>query len=156
MAFRSGFANLAFLALLPVAAAAAETPATAPAAAPQPAAPPRSVFEIGNDGGATHLQSLLQCPASLDGYTRDDLRVYDGIGFDVSCNYHGPQSDVTIYLTRRAPALLAPAFRKRQAADRQAFSRCRGARRRHGAAARPGLEGGVLCPRRAAPSSTTC
>jgi len=113
MSFRSWLPVLVFLGLLPL-GAAADTPPAAGAATPPPAmapgAPPKSVFEIADDGTATHLQSQLQCPASLDGYTRDELRVYDGIGFDVSCNYRGPQSDVTIYLARHPVAQLAPAF----------------------------------------------
>ncbi len=75
-----------------------------------PAIPPRAIFEIADDGGALHQQSLMQCPANIDGYTRDQLHVYDKAGFDVSCNYRGPQSDITIYLTRRAPALWAQDF----------------------------------------------
>jgi hypothetical protein len=109
-ATRFGLVALAFLALQPV-CVRADTPSAASTAPPQGAAtPPAWVFQIGADGSAIHQQSLLQCPASLDGYTRDDLRVYDGIGFDVSCNYRGPQSDVTIYLTRRPAAMLQAAF----------------------------------------------
>ncbi len=72
--------------------------------------PPQAIFDIAADGGALHQQSQLQCPATLDGYTRHDLRVYYKAGFDVSCDYGGPQSDVTIYLTRQDPSRLAVVF----------------------------------------------
>jgi hypothetical protein len=75
-----------------------------------PVIPPKAIFEIADDGGALHQQSLMQCPAKLDGYTRDQLHVFDKAGFDVSCNYRGSQSDVTIYLTRRASAQFAQDF----------------------------------------------
>ena len=113
MAFqRRGIFVLALLASLSSAGWADTAPAPQSALTPPagPVIPPKAIFDIADDGGALHQQSLLQCPANLDGYSRDVLHVYDKAGFDVSCNYRGPQSDVTVYLTRRPPEQLAQDF----------------------------------------------
>ena len=104
---------IAVLLWLPASLVRADTapaPQSAQTLNARPAAPPQSIFALAADGGALHQQSQLQCPATLDGYSRHDLRVYDKAGFDVSCDYGGPQSDVTIYLTRRDPAQLPAVF----------------------------------------------
>ncbi|HEY1632407.1 MAG TPA: hypothetical protein VGF56_13905 [Rhizomicrobium sp.] len=63
---------------------------------------PRGVFVLGDSGNATHLQTGWQCPARFGDYRRDDLRVYDAYGLDVSCDYALPgEGSITLYLTKR-------------------------------------------------------
>ena len=63
---------------------------------------PRSVFVLDDSGNATHLQTGWQCPARFGDYRRDDLRVYDAHGLDVSCDYALPgEGSITLYLTKR-------------------------------------------------------
>jgi hypothetical protein len=71
---------------------------------PETQAPPLSVWRLGADGDAEHLQSGLACPALFHGYKRVDLHVYDGFGLDVSCNYTAPDVILTLYMTRRTGA----------------------------------------------------
>src|SRR5579862_9666910 len=68
------------------------------------AAPPLSVWGLGDNGDAEHLQSGLACPAQFRGYKRIDLHVYDSFGLDVSCNYTAPGVILTVYVTQRSGA----------------------------------------------------
>jgi len=71
---------------------------------PETQAPSLSVWRLGRDGDAEHMQSGLACPALFRGYKRVDLHVYDGFGLDVSCNYTAPGVILTVYMTRRSGA----------------------------------------------------
>jgi len=85
---------MAFLAAGATTATAAETPAVDPATI-------QSVWEGAGDGGLTHLQSGLACPATLGEFRRVSTGVYDGAGFDAGCNYAASGAALTIYMTRK-------------------------------------------------------
>jgi hypothetical protein len=72
---------------------------------------PQSVWQVGSDGVALHLQSQWQCPAAYDGFARHDLHLYDAFGLDVSCDYRSPvQGEITLYLTKRTGGDLNASF----------------------------------------------
>ncbi len=95
-------------------AAMADAPLPKPATAPQkPAAPSvsQSVWRLGADGSAEHLQSGLQCPRHLLGYDLNTLITYDRFGLDVSCGYNeGGDKALTIYVTRLPEAKVEAAY----------------------------------------------
>lgn len=66
------------------------------------AQPQNDSFQNQPDGGALHPPTGFTCPASLDGFARKRLIVYDAAegGRDVSCGYESPQATATLYLTR--------------------------------------------------------
>ncbi|HUO03504.1 MAG TPA: hypothetical protein VMU31_12035, partial [Rhizomicrobium sp.] len=100
-----------FLAFIPCAFADPEGPAPAPQ--PQPSLdgpPPKSVWDIDMDGSATHLQSGMLCPRASGDFARVAVRMYDKVGFDVSCGYNSKTAALTFYLTRRDPASLEADF----------------------------------------------
>jgi hypothetical protein len=72
--------------------------------------PPKSVWQVDTDGTAFHQQSGLNCPQRSAEFLRNEVTMYDKVGFDVSCNYRIATADVTLYLTRRAPNALTTDF----------------------------------------------
>jgi hypothetical protein len=48
---------------------------------------PKTVWQVGDNGMALHLQSQLQCPATVGEFHRMQLNVYDPFGLGVSCDY---------------------------------------------------------------------
>lgn len=89
---------------------------------PNPPSPPpkppvaQSVWRVGADGSAEHLQSGWVCPAAIDDYVQGVLHVYDGFGLDVSCDYRVPGALLTLYITR-VPADFSPAAAYASAKD---------------------------------------
>jgi hypothetical protein len=63
------------------------------------------IWRMAESGDARHVQSGLACPLEFLGYSRHDLHVYDGKGFDVSCDYARSGADATVYLTRFQPTV---------------------------------------------------
>jgi hypothetical protein len=83
------------------------------AASPAPAldtAPPRTVWDTDLDGSAIHKLTDMVCPSASGALKRNQLVMYDKVGFDVSCNYRTAGADITIFLTMRDPSLLQRAF----------------------------------------------
>jgi len=103
-------------ALQPLAAQQTQAPPaqSAPANAARPAInanPPKSVFDVDLDGGATHLLTGLACPVMSAGWRRASTIQYDQGGFDVSCGYRDPAgSTITIYISRHPPSVLNAVF----------------------------------------------
>jgi hypothetical protein len=63
--------------------------------------PPRSVFDVDVDRGATHQQSHLVCPAAVAGFPRIGTTLFDRWGFDVGCTYRNAAgSTITLYVYR--------------------------------------------------------
>lgn len=92
------------IALLWASAAIADSAATPGSPSPEPAVKiPQSVWRVGADRSAEHLQSGWLCPGSVDDYIQGSLKVYDGFGLDVSCDYRKPGTLLTLYITRIPP-----------------------------------------------------
>jgi hypothetical protein len=89
-------------------------PVPAPGAPPQ--APPASIWKPVQDGGLEHLQSGLSCPGKTGRFTRTEAHAFDDFGLDVGCNYVSPETEITVYLTRRTtgdlPAAMTEAKRE--------------------------------------------
>jgi hypothetical protein len=62
------------------------------------------------DGSAIHKQTGMVCPSASGALKRNQLAMYDKVGFDVSCNYRTAGADITIFLTMRDPSLLQRDF----------------------------------------------
>lgn len=77
-------------------------PGTGPGLPSTSATPQNESFRDQADGGALHPASGFTCPATIDGFKRDRLTVYDAAqgGRDVSCGYGSPTATATLYLTR--------------------------------------------------------
>lgn len=72
-------------------------------AAPKPEAapaPPIGIWRQNNAGEFEHIQSGLICPATFTDHRRRQVESFDKSGLDVGCDYSGPSSGVTYYLTR--------------------------------------------------------
>ena len=95
--------------------ALADAPAATKPQATAPA-PPVGVWRGGQDGEYVHVQSGLRCPSVIDDHRRRQVELFDKIGLDVGCDYPGPTSSVTYYLTRRqgggVPEAMAEAKRE--------------------------------------------
>ncbi len=63
---------------------------------------PQSVWTKSADGSGSHLQSMLQCPATVGPFQLKSLTHYDAFGLDVGCDYWAGDSDITLYLSKRA------------------------------------------------------
>lgn len=98
------------LALATLASPAVAT--TLSVAPPEPAkpAPPQSVWGASDHDGLIHLQSGLSCPSEYAGLRRTDVQLFDGLGFDVGCNYAAPGVALTIYIFRRQGNTVATAM----------------------------------------------
>ncbi len=78
---------------------------------------PKSVWRVGVDGTAIHLQTALTCPASIGGFERTLLRTDDASGLDVGCRFDkGIDARITIFLTKRTGQTLADDFDAARAA----------------------------------------
>ena len=73
---------------------------TTPAWAADKPETPLSVWRLGDDGSAEHLQTGLRCPAALGDFRQVGTTTYDGFGLDVSCGYNAAGAAITVYLTR--------------------------------------------------------
>lgn len=89
--------------------AMATTPSVAEPAPATPA-PPQSVWKASDRDGLVHLQSGLSCPSEYAGFRRTDAQLFDGLGFDVGCNYAAPGIALTVYIFRREGNSVAAAM----------------------------------------------
>src|SRR4051812_41313585 len=70
--------------------------AAKPQTAPQP---PKGVWRPDDKGGYEHVQSGLLCPERIGDHRRRQVELFNKFGTDVGCDYPGPDSGVTYYLT---------------------------------------------------------
>lgn len=107
---------LAF-ALILAALACPASATTPPVTPPGPAtpAPPQSVWSASEHDGLVHLQSGLNCPSGFDGFRRTEVQLFDGLGFDVGCNYAAPGVALTVYIFRREGSTVAAAMAQAKA-----------------------------------------
>jgi hypothetical protein len=109
---------LAFIAVvlgLELAAAAPVPNASDPVPAQTPL--PKTVFQIDNDGTALHLESQLQCPATIGEFHRTRLDLFDPFGVDVGCDYQDVEHDeITLYIALRPGQELGKQFDSAKAA----------------------------------------
>ncbi|MEE8439646.1 MAG: hypothetical protein V3S07_08655 [Micropepsaceae bacterium] len=69
---------------------------------------PQSIWEVTADSVARHLQTGMECPFEVTGFMLQNVMTFDGVGFDVGCNYvRAAGGAVTIYLTKRGQQILA-------------------------------------------------
>ncbi len=72
---------------------------------------PKTVWQVGDNGMALHLQSQLQCPATVGEFHRTRLNLYGPFGVDVSCDYQNTERDeITLYIALRPQEELAKQF----------------------------------------------
>jgi hypothetical protein len=107
---------------------AAELAAAAPAENfLEPQAPanvvPKTVWQLGDNGTALHLESQLQCPATVGEFHRMRLNLYGPFGVDVSCDYQNTERDeITLYIALSPGEELAKQFDAAKAALVQRFA----------------------------------
>jgi hypothetical protein len=92
-------------------AAWADTPPSGSTQAPtNPQKQPiyRSIWNLGDNGAITHLQSGLVCDAEIDQLQRLSVLAFKPNGLDVGCDYAtvGKDATVTEYITRRGAETL--------------------------------------------------
>lgn len=83
--------------------------AAAPPTAPSPPLP-QSVWKTSGGDDLIHLQSGLSCPHDYAGLRRTEAKLFDGLGFDVGCNYAAPGVALTVYIFRRPEDSVAAAM----------------------------------------------
>ena len=64
--------------------------------------PPKTVWQIDNNGMAMNPQSRLECPAEAGEFHRVSLQIFNPFGTDVSCNYQNINRDlISFYIALR-------------------------------------------------------
>jgi hypothetical protein len=67
-------------------------------------------FIDATDGSKSQAVLGLDCPARLEGFQLGSTYVYNPDGTDVSCNYAGPEGNMTVYLSRYPDSSLSQEF----------------------------------------------
>jgi hypothetical protein len=90
--------------------ALADASAAASPATDVPPPLPQSVWRTSDGDDLVHLQSGLSCPHEYAGLHRTEAKLFDGLGFDVGCNYAAPGVALTVYIFRRPANTVAAAM----------------------------------------------
>jgi hypothetical protein len=113
----SSFAGLLVIAAQAVTPALVHERTFEPIAAVEPVPVSKSIWRVGADGAAAHVQSTLNCPAQIGEFRGGKATVHDAFGLDVSCTFDLPNAArITISLTKRNGQSLQDDFNAARAA----------------------------------------